>query len=50
MTKVVADSNVYISALIFGGVPEQVLDLISSQGLILCISQFIIDEITGILH
>jgi uncharacterized protein len=49
VTKVVLDSNVYISALIFGGVPEKVLDLISSQGLILCISHFIIDEVTGIL-
>ena len=31
MTTVVVDANVYISALVFGGVPQQVLDLIYNQ-------------------
>lgn len=49
MTKVVIDANVYISALVFGGVPQRVLDLISSQGLPLYISQSIMDEVVGTL-
>lgn len=49
MTKVVLDSNVYISALVFGGVPQKILDLIESQGLRLYVSQSIMDEVTGVL-
>ena len=49
MTRVVLDSNVYISALVFGGVPQQVLDLIYSQGLPLYISPSIMDEVSGTL-
>ena len=43
------DSNVYISALVFGGVPQQVLDLMSAQGLPLYISPSIMDEVAGTL-
>jgi len=49
MTRVVADTNVYISALVFGGVPQRVLDLIFSRGLLLYISPSIMDEVTGTL-
>ncbi len=49
MTRVAVDSNVYISALVFGGVPQQVLDLISSQDMPLYISRSIMDEVTGTL-
>lgn len=49
MIRVVVDSNVYISALVFGGVPQQVLDLIYSHGLPLYISQSIMDEVAGTL-
>lgn len=49
MIRVVADSNVYISALVFGGVPQQALDLIFSQGLPLYISPSIMDEVASIL-
>ena len=49
MIKVVVDANVYISALVFGGVPQQMLDLIQSQGLPLYISPSIMDEVTGTL-
>ena len=38
MIRVVVDANVYISALVFGGVPQQVLDLISSLDLDLYIA------------
>jgi uncharacterized protein len=49
VTRVVVDTNVYISALVFGGVPQQVFDLISSLGLKLYISPSIIEEVTGTL-
>jgi len=49
MTKVVVDANVYISALVFGGAPQQVLDLIQRQGLSLYISESIMNEVAGTL-
>jgi putative PIN family toxin of toxin-antitoxin system len=49
VTRVVVDTNVYISALVFGGVPQRVLELISSQDLPLYISPSIIEEVSGIL-
>jgi putative PIN family toxin of toxin-antitoxin system len=49
MTRVVADTNVYISALVFGGVPQRVLDLVFSRGLLLYVSPSIMDEVTGTL-
>lgn len=49
MIRVVVDSNVYISALVFGGVPQQVLDLIYGHNLPLYISQPIMDEVAGTL-
>ena len=49
MTRVVVDTNVYISALVFGGVPQRVLELISSHGLPLYVSPSIMEEVSGIL-
>ena len=49
MTRVAIDTNVFISALVFGGIPQQVLDLISSQDIPLFTSRSIIDEVIGIL-
>lgn len=49
MTRIVIDSNVYISALVFGGVPQKVLDLIQGQSLGLYISKSIMDEVAGVL-
>jgi uncharacterized protein len=49
VTRVVVDTNVYISALVFGGLPQQVLELISSHGLLLYISPSIMEEVSGIL-
>lgn len=43
------DTNVYISALVFGGVPQRVFDLIDSQGHGLCVSQPIMDEVAEVL-
>ena len=45
MLRVVADTNVYISALNFGGVPDQVLAL-ARRGLIaMFVSKPILEEI-----
>jgi len=49
VTRVVVDTNVYISALVFGGVPQRVLELISSHGFPLYISPSIMEEVSGIL-
>lgn len=49
MTRVVVDSNVYVSALVFGGVPQKVLDLIQNRGVKLYVSQSIMDEVAGVL-
>jgi len=49
VTGVVVDSNLYISALVFGGLPQQLLDLIEITGVPLHISSSIIDEVSGTL-
>jgi len=49
VTGVVVDTNVYISVLVFGGVPQRALDLISAQGLSLYVSPSIADEVEGVL-
>ena len=43
MTGAVADTNIFISAVVFRGVPQQVLDLISVLEIPLYISQSIMD-------
>jgi len=50
VTKVVLDANVYISALVFGGSPQKLLDLMLSQNVSLYISQSIMDEVEGVLR
>ena len=49
MTSVVIDSNLYISALVFGGTPQQLFDLLQREKVRLYLSQFIIDEVSGTL-
>ena len=49
MIRVVVDANVYISALVFGGAPQDVLDLIQMRRLQLYISRSIMDEVAGVL-
>ena len=43
------DANVYISALVFGGVPQKVLELIQSKGLKIYVCQPIMDEVSEVL-
>jgi putative PIN family toxin of toxin-antitoxin system len=47
--RVVADSNVIISAAFFGGTPERVLHLARAGTIELVVSPFIVDEVTRIL-
>jgi len=46
--RVVADTNVYISALNFGGTPEEVLALGRGQAIQIGISPSILEEIEGV--
>jgi putative PIN family toxin of toxin-antitoxin system len=47
--KLVLDSNVFISALVFGGKPREILDL-AVKGLVeVAISDDILEEIRGVL-
>ena len=50
MHRVTADSNIYISALNFGGKPLQVLELARAGEIELAISNAIITETSRILH
>ena len=43
------DTNVFVSALNFGGIPEQILDLNTDEAFVLRISPAIIQETRGIL-
>jgi putative PIN family toxin of toxin-antitoxin system len=45
MTRVVADTNIYISALMFGGLPSVLLDLGLMQAITLVISPPLLDEL-----
>ena len=50
MISAVADTNVYISALNFGGIPDEVLALARMGHIRICISRPILDEIAGVLE
>jgi putative PIN family toxin of toxin-antitoxin system len=49
MIRAVLDTNVFVSALNFGGTPNAVLKLLEADSFTLCISQSIIDETRRIL-
>lgn len=49
MINVVADTNVYISAILFGGKPEEIRKLARESKIEIFISEIILTEITGIL-
>ena len=48
--KIVADTNVIVSAIIFGGKPQAILDLAQDGHIELFISDDILAETTRILH
>ncbi len=45
MIRVVVDTNVYVSALMFGGVPGSLLDLAFLKSFVLVISPALLDEL-----
>jgi len=45
MTRVVLDTNVYISAVMFGGLPGSLLDLALLRAFTLIISPALLDEL-----
>jgi putative PIN family toxin of toxin-antitoxin system len=47
--RVVLDSNVYISGLIFGGIPGAILVLARIERFVLCVSEHIQDEVQATL-
>ncbi len=50
MDKVVADTNIYISSILFGGKPEKLLKMAEAGTIQLFISSSILHEITGVLR
>src|SRR5258708_1939006 len=50
MIRAVLDTNVFVSALNFGGLPSQILHLLEEEAFTLYISQSIIDELRRVLR
>jgi len=50
VTRVTADSNIYISALLFGGPPDDILKLAEQGEIHLSISGAILDEVSRVLR
>ena len=49
MIRVVADTNIYISAILFGGKPEEIRKLARQGTIELLVSETILAEIAGVL-
>lgn len=49
MLKIVADTNILISAILFGGVSDQILNLVREQKVELFTSDVILHEFAGVL-
>ena len=47
---IVLDTNVWVSAMVFGGNPRSVLQQVSTQDILIGISEEILSEIRRILH
>lgn len=50
MIRVVLDTNILISAILFGGKPRQVLERVIRGEIRLCISEAILEELKGVLR
>ena len=50
MVKVVLDTNVLISAILFGGKPRQILEKAIRGEIRLCLSEPILEELKGVLQ
>ena len=49
MKRVVLDANIYISAILFGGKPEKVLDLVRKRRIEVLISESILAQVSRVL-
>lgn len=47
--KIVVDTNVWVSALVFGGKPRQVFEFAAKQGIKIVVSQELLSEIRRVL-
>lgn len=50
MLKITADTNIYISAILFGGKPEQIIKFAAAEKITLLISHDILAEIAYVLR
>lgn len=50
MVRVVFDTNILISAILFGGKPRQILEKAIRREIRLCISEPILEELKGVLR
>ena len=50
MLRVVLDTNVLISAILFGGKPRQILEIAIRGEIRLCLSEPILEELQGVLQ
>lgn len=48
--RIVIDSNVWVSALVFGGMPRKVLETVVQRGHTIVLSQEILTEVRRVLH
>lgn len=48
--KVIIDTNVLISALLWQGLPNDVLKLVKEAKFELCITPYLLEELSGVLH
>lgn len=48
--RVVLDTNIFVSALVFGGIPEKVLRLVLSKKAVAVISPIILNEIYRVIN
>lgn len=46
---VVADTNVVVSALLYGGIPGKILDMSHTRVIVLCFNPEMLDEVHGVL-
>jgi hypothetical protein len=47
---IVIDTNVIISALLFGGIPQRVLEMVLTQTIRMATSRMMLDEVSGVLQ
>lgn len=49
MTRIVADTNIAVSGLLWRGAPRQILDSTRNQTVVLCVSPMLLDELAEVI-